>query len=385
MIQNFEQTLRQKPIFWFLTVYILILYLPGVIFFLFDIQLDHYQAPTKSIYNKLNTLNFVGVNVFLFGFLIGNILNKITPYLRIRQKTFSTAKSYWLVVLGILGLYGAVGGFQMLFSLGGIVSGGDFRNFSYTDVSAIYVMLLEVLRKIILPFSLSYFWFRKEKQKFYLSALLMVVSGLATLDRFPFLILASFFIYQYFFFSRSRLKMILISVLSIFFLAFLGSLLTYLQHNMLDVDFKTIALSGLDFIVNRVFSLPTVAGIEIGFYLSYDNSPFMLQYSRLSVLWGNEYVRLGGYDAYKVAPVGAIADIYRNFHMFGVLFCAILLGWWLMWLNRNSSKSELNAFVSGFLAFNLGTYLSFGVFFSMGVFLLIIFMTFTQYILFKLE
>jgi hypothetical protein len=55
------------------------------------------------------------------------------------------------------------------------------------------------------------------------------------------------------------------------------------------------------------------------------NEPLKLQFSRIGVLWGQEYIGTMNDNSIYVAPVGIIGDIWRNFGFLPMIFFGSLI------------------------------------------------------------
>jgi hypothetical protein len=91
-------------------------------------------------------------------------------------------------------------------------------------------------------------------------------------------------------------------------------------------------------------------------------------------LFGRDLIGSRTELSFFVTPVGAIADIWRNFGWSGVILVALGLGWFIKKIDNFTYRSfRIFWVVSTFNIFSLCFYFIFGLFFSQGVFFQILF------------
>ena len=370
----------KRPIFIFLVIYFVILYLPAVYLNITQYNEALFIQISPDDISKYYHQNFVSNTVFLVGLLLSMSFVKISPTVRFTKfKLFISDKKikilFYFSAL-VCSAYFFTYGFDKLGNLGTELVGKDFRIIGFDDVSLVWSLLLELTRKVFFPLLIAYFFVTNNKRYFWLSIFFFLMGALATLDRFPFLIILMFWFYSSFQASRSLGSLVIKVCMMIVILGLFASILTYVQHNQLDVDLNTIVSSATDFLLHRVLTVPTFAATEIGFFYADLHGFFNLQYSRLGLIFGAERIGFdtAGADPYFVAPVGVVADVFRNFGYSGVCLVSLFLGWFVAQFSKvrppNVSyalRGEL-LFIKGFLMINLATYMVFGNFFTMGLF-----------------
>jgi len=282
-------------------------------------------------------------------------------------------------------------GFQKLSLLGTEMDAWQFRMIGFDDTSRILIAFNELARRVILPFFLVIELLnvllvtRYKKKYFYFVLFLFAVGIVNTLDRAPLMTLMVLFIYIYIAVNPSIKKMVFGSFIALLSISILASLMTYFQYNILDFDLMTIINSALDFIMHRVLMVPTHAALELSYIKFPMDGPFLnFQYTRLGALFGMEYVGTEMSNSVYVAPVGYIADSWRNLGFFGVLFTSILLGFFASFVDRNLKKLNFYlAVVVSFMFVAFTLFLIFGVFYSQGSFVQMAFIGFIILVLNK--
>lgn len=379
----------KKPVGLFLASYLVVLFFPAIYFVLSEYNEQLYFINSNTVANHYNLINFYSNIVFLVQIVIGISFSSILPMISISplilNRTFVANRWLLYFACSVTLIYFLLYGLKKVLLIGSSIESMDFRTIGYNDVPRSYTMLLELMRKISFPFLLSYYFIYEERKKYVMVIFFFLLAAVSTLDRFPFLILALFFLYKRLYFTESITKTTLSMVLFLPVVMVIASLLTYLQHNQLDVGVAKILTSAFDFFVHRILLVPTSAATEIGIAYAEIHGYFGLAYSRLSWLFGAEYIGFDQQDSNFVAPVGVVADLYRNFGYSGVFFGGFILGWFVRWYSKNGKKlsqirsNEKSSFIKGFMILNLSTYLIFGNLFTVGVFAMIIFLSLSQY------
>ena len=385
----------KRPVFLFVVIYLIILFFPALYLNITEQNDGLFIYLSKSEISKIYNQNLLANVIFLCGMLLSvasvstmNTVRLIRGKFKISERTI---KIIFYCSATICVLYFLRYGISKLGNLGTDLSGKDFRRMGFDDVPIFWALSLEFTRKVIFPFLLVYFYASDKKQLFWSSTFFFLLAATATLDRFPFLIALIFWFYVSYQSSSNFLHLILKLVIMVLILGFVASILTYVQHNQINIELNIILLSAIDFLLHRVLLIPTYAATEIGFHYADIHGFFNLRYSRLGYLIGN--ARIGfdtaGADPYFVAPVGVVADTYRNFGYIGVLVVSVFLGWFVAQFSKISSTNTIHAmrgkyvFVKGFMIINLATYLVFGNFFTMGVFSVLLSMIVFQNCKFK--
>ena len=165
----------------------------------------------------------------------------------------------------------------------------------------------------------------------------------------------------------------------------MASVMTYFQYNILNFNLLTIVNSAQHFIMHRVLMVPTYAALELSYIrFPIDDLFLNFQYTRLGALFGLEYIGTEGARSVYVAPVGYLADSWRNYGYIAVAFTSFLLGLLASFIDRHNKKLNiylLTAVSFLFIAFIL--FLVFGVFYSQGSFIQMIFICFIILVLNK--
>lgn len=370
----------KRPIFIFLAIYFVILYLPAAYLNITQYNEALFVNVSRDDISKYYHQNFVSNTIFLVGLLLAMSLVKIFPTVRFTKFNLFISekriKSLFYFSALVCSAYFFMYGIDKLERLGTEMVGKDFRIIGFDDVPVVWALSLELTRKVIFPLLITYFFVTNNKRYFWLSIFFFLMSALATLDRFPFLIILMFSFYSSYQASKSLGSLVIKVWMMIVILGLFASVLTYVQHNQLDVDLSTIVSSATDFLLHRVLTVPTFAATEIGFSYADLHGFFNLQYSRLGFLFGAERIGFdtAGADPYFVAPVGVVADVFRNFGYPGVCLVSLFLGWFVAQFSKVKTTNVSYAlrgeflFMKGFLMINLATYLVFGNFFSLGLF-----------------
>lgn len=374
----------RRPIFFFLSVYLGVLFFPAI--YLNGTQYNEAIFIENSLddISKYYYQNMLANFVFLFGLLWSIFLVKTKPFIRINCPKFFISKKKMRTLFylsgGVCGVYFLMYGIPKLSNLGTALASKDFRALGFDDVPLLWALALEFARKVSFPILITYFFVIKDKHYFWAAMFFFLLGALSTLDRFPFLVILVFAFYCSYQ-SSTRLSILALKLfIMVVVLGLFASVLTYIQYNQLDVDLGTILSSAIDFLLHRVLLIPSFAASEIGFGYADVHGFFNLQFSRLNFLFGSDRIGFdtGGIDPYFVAPVGAIADSFRNFGYLGVFLVSIFLGWFVSQFSRVRSDHVGSAsrgrvqFFKGFLIINLVTYLVFGNFFTMGVFAVLV-------------
>ena len=288
-----------------------------------------------------------------------------------------------IACIAIFVVYFIVLGIPFLSSIGSDISSEDFRFMLFADENRNMNYLLEIARRVLLPLVVSYYFFscfiQKGKLGFRELSLwfLLLFSGLVTLDRGPVLLaLALLAVYAYY--SAANVSQsIFRGFIFLCLIIFAGGLVTMVQYNNLDIDIYILVQQGLSVLVNRIIFDPSLMSLTFSFSEINGNiDPLLLEYSRLSVLWGGNYV--GTFDANSkfVAPVGIVGDIWRNFGTVGILYVSTLFSSLLLLLSgMQRSVNIYMRFPIFFLTVVLSFYLIVGSLFSIGPIVLILLIT----------
>ena len=163
-----------------------------------------------------------------------------------------------------------------------------------------------------------------------------LVVSVINLDRGPILMYIVLLVY----YTYSRLSgifsrlVLLVSAVAI--IGFTGAIFSFLQHNVLDFNFQDLKNTLYGILVNRIILSP----VNMSQLWVFDNAgqfinPLLLEYARISVLWGGEYLGSHESTSYLIAPVGVMADIYRNFGTVGIIPAGFFIGVLFLIVERN--------------------------------------------------
>ena len=272
-------------------------------------------------------------------------------------------------------------GLDYLYMLGSDTSREDFRKFLYSDEYSLYNLILEIARRILLPISISYLIFlsyiRKGRLTFGTSALWMVLllAGIATLDRAPIFIALALIITYSIFKSSSLISASSKIIFWLFLLLVVGGAATQLQYNETELPIGFVIEQGFAVLVNRLFFDPALMSLTHSFIIVDGNTnPLLLAYARISALWGNTYI--GSFSEFSifVTPVSVVGDLWRNFGMIGVSFFSFFFSFILLAISNLQIRSSIFfKFPIFFLSVIFSFYVVIGTIFSLGaIFILLV-------------
>jgi hypothetical protein len=253
----------------------------------------------------------------------------------IRDRVLAISLAFaWFSVSATL-LYYASGGYKKILMLGSNVDAWEFRIIGYDDVNRMLTSVFELGRRVLMPYALISLCalsaaghFRGGTGRMRLFFATAVMAAIVNLDRGPVFMYAVLFFYIYVTVSRqSALRKATVGALLIAFVALGGSLLTQLQYNILDFDLETILVGGSAVLLDRIVLDPARMGELLSFQEpSLWDRPLYLAYSRLSVLWGGDYVGTEDAMSLYVSPTGLVGDVWRNFGVTGEVVVGCLHG-----------------------------------------------------------
>ena len=245
-------------------------------------------------------------------------------------------------------LYFFIAGYSFLALLGTDISNADFRFTLYADENQLINYLLELARRVLLPISAAYFMFKsnivygKLRVRDKLLWFILLFSGLMTLDRGP--IFISIVLLGVYSIWKSH------SLVNAFFkllswglaIILIGGSTTYLQYNEVNFDFIAAFLQGISFVLTRVFFDPALSSLTYSFSVIDGNAnPLLLSFSRVSVLWGNDYIGTFSEASKYVTPVSIVGDIWRNFGMIGIVMITLLFSIILMSISTKQESAVI--------------------------------------------
>lgn len=380
----------------FLVILVLVLVFPSFLIWVFDYQeqlrtsvstVDYSRAINENFAHTL--ISFVCIVLvryysFFYDFKLKKLIYKQdSSLLFIKPRANGTSDIKIMYLLGYLSvlfvvIYVYSAGFNKLMALGSDKHLSDFRLYnSFDDVNRFAKALLQGARRLFFPFVLIYltvlsYFYRVRLFERLLFSILFVISVLMTLDRGPLLMMLVMMIYlkllradrPIFYIMKYMPFLIGLVVLA-------GGLMSYIQHNLLNVSAGEVISSGFYFVWHRIGAAPSIAAIELSFLQFPATGDFLhLKYSRLMALIGGEYTGTNSVTSIYVAPVGYVGDLWRNFGSFGVISGSLFIGGYLRYLDKGVGKLDypLKAAVC-FSTITLTFYLTHGVLFSQGVLL----------------
>lgn len=383
----------------FLLIIFLVNLLPSLYIFITEYNEDFYGTTNPNLYYQANQLNFTSATTFFIIFLFTRILTgKIIISKRIDINTIVQSdlrinkliEKIALISIIFTFIYIVSGGYEKILNYGSSLDSWEYRMIGYDDRSRILTVFLELSRRVFFPF-VGMFYLLKlynpnipKKQKIQSAMVLAAyfVGAISTLDRGPILLFILLFLTPKLLSKKTSIIPFLIS--ATFIIILIGGLFTFIQYNLPIEDIFSIFATGFDFFTHRAILIPSITPIELSFYLFPENSPKLyLQGSRLSALFGGDYIGSQEESSILVTPVGMIGDIWRNFGHAGLLIFPILFSMIFKYLDKifkNIHPSCILPFT--FVTLNIGYYLSFGQLFSQGVFASFLFL-FTTGIIFK--
>ena len=369
---------HKRPVFIFFGIFSLVLLMPAI--YLVASQYNEalfIQYPT-TLLKSLYINNLIANLIFLFGLIISCVSFSLLPVVKFGVPKLVLTANIMRITAVVCAVFVMVYfiryGISKLLNIGTDMASGEFRAMGFDDIPVGMALVLELTRKVFFPLLIAYFYVIDDKKYFRITMIFFILAAASTLDRFPFLIALVFVFYCSYISIRSLGSLVLKMAMMILALGFVASVLTYVQYNQVDVGIDIIFFSAMDFLLHRILLVPSFAATEIGFGYADAYGFFNLKFSRLGYLFGQDRIGFDTANAYFVAPVGVVADAYRNFGYAGVCGVSLLLGWFLARfsrLNLAEPDSEYRSqilFIKGFLIINLSTYLVFGNFFTLGVF-----------------
>lgn len=337
-----------------------------------DRVLDHMSAYIKFV-----------VSVALGGALVALFIPKrkhaismgaLSPRLMSRMHKFTNIVG---IVSSMFSIYYVVdGGFEKFLLLGSEIDTLEFRFLGLNDRPRYIAIPMELSRRLLLPFAIlakfslnRYTPNSNNKILFFMLFTFLVVS-IINLDRGPILMYIVLLVY----YAYSRLSGIfsrlLLLVSAVAIIGFTGAIFSFLQHNVLDFNFQDLKNTLYGILVNRIILSP----VNMSQLWVFDNAgqfinPLLLEYARISVLWGGEYLGSHASTSYLIAPVGVMADIYRNLGTVGIIPAGFVIGVLFLIVERNlQTVPDLLKIPLNFLALILAMYIHYGNIFSLGPF-----------------
>lgn len=372
-----------------------------------DYYTSYWNAVSYSEYKSAAYLSLAISVVFFVFFLLGVVTGNTIKFrraqtrvgaYRLRSKNILLPDLRNPKVLHLVGLHRFVFYLGLICSLvlllifvgGGYekisIYGADLDKLEYRlhgdDRERVLTVLLQITRRLILPFCIIYlFVIRLYSSKYGLLTLIFMVISLVvgiatTLERSPLMLAIAMLFYMFYVTSRSVVKLVAISLLTLICTVLLGGVFTYIQYNLQDFSFVDAVETGVNFLINRAIMAPNFVPIELSYSVfGFESEKLLLRHSRLISLLGGDYLDAQSDAAIYVGPVGAIADIWRNLGLIGVVAVAMTLGVMSSLFDRSIRRLDPAALIAAsFTSISLAFYLWYGVFFSQGVFFQIVFM-----------
>ena len=302
-----------------------------------------------------------------------------------RHRLHSVKIFRWMGWFGcmLVWIYFATGGYEKIMAYGSDMDSWAYRLIGFDDRNRFLIASIEVARRIILPFVFLYFYklFKLSDHFHGIGYVIFIlislfVGAVLTLDRAPILLFFLLFIYIKFTEGIGKIKFIALGISTLIIVLMGGGLVTFLQYNIMDFSLVDILGTGVNFILHRIILVPSIASIELSFSIfPFEADKLFMQYSRLGALLGFDYIGTSEDLSIYVTPVGAIADIWRNFGLIGCIVVGFILGIYFSWVDYFIRRADPLVQVAGsFTAISLSFYFIFGVFFSQGVFFQLFFL-----------
>lgn len=343
---------------WFIVAYLGLYLIPFMILLIVgELNLAEAQTREHLIFSILYILSYLTSGLILWLLLrvahkrpkqvTGNHLNEITESNRCMANKVATSFG-WVSVL-IIVIYYAAGGYKKILLLGSDIDSVVYRIIGYDDTSRVLTALLELARRILMPYALliklSFEKYNYSKDRLTLSIFTVaaILGAIVNLDRGPiFLYMALFFFFYYFTSEVSTYRKTFSLFVFITAVGLMGSVVTLLQYNMLDFDLASVYQSFFSILLDRIVLDP----VRMGELYSFGDSsllgnPLYLKYSRLGALFGSQYVGTESEYSMYVAPVGLVGDVWRNFGMPGAVYVGLAHGMVFKYLSRLLRMSDL--------------------------------------------
>ena len=265
------------------------------------------------------------------------------------------------------------GGLSKIALLGSDMNGREFRFMGFDDIPRIYLILLAITRRFVLPFLILYLGIIRSvnvtnsRLLYWFLVSLQLFACTLTFARAPFLTLILVMAIPSMLIGGKLKRLFVFSVLLLSVISVAG-IVTNLQYNRVNFGAPEILGMGWNFFHNRMLFVPNVVPIHDAFSLEFLRSdPLYLKYSRLRALFWGSAIGTSSNLSIFVSPVGYIGDIYRNFNYFGLVLFGAFNAIFIHWLDMKFEKCGplQNIFIFfGLVA--LVFYWIMGVVFSMG-------------------
>lgn len=329
--------------------------------------------------------------LFFFGFVLGGLLanflffshqrNKGSFMARVDAERFNQALNYLgFLCCFFIGIYIVDNGMVKILALGSNVDGSDFRYIGLNHHNKWVQMPMELSRRAMMPFvilsklSVNRIHLGLGRKTLSIFIGVFFLASIINLDRGPmfvFFIMMGFYLWHS---TKNPFKKLYTVMIFLPIVAVMGWVFTLAQYNnlsLLNIQSFLDTLFGL--LVNRIILSPVIMGQT--WVYDYPHDPLFLEYARISVLWGGEYVGSHSYFSWHVAPVGVIGDIERNFGTAGMLPFGLFVGVLLMFVQNATRSVQKEAQIPlHFVELILAIYLIHGGIFSLGPPALIVFL-----------
>lgn len=399
-----------KPSHSFLLVLVFLVFLPNAYMYAFDFYSERWVSLGEDNYKEASGLALTSTSLYLFFFILGYATLKIIKkrsaqreFIRIREDQIpnkSLLVSYYsninvfcilhkhkiILLITVISSFLVwvnfiLGGYEKISLLGSDMSKQDFRLIGFDDKSRILTAILQIARRLLLPFGIVYIIFINRYHNIYSRKVVayllitLVVGIIITLDRAPVMMFIIMVAYIKYCSMRRASQIIYIGPLVVSIIILLGGSLTYIQHNLQDYNFIDVISTGTQFLFNRAILAPNYVPIELSYgKFDLNSDKLLLEYTRLNALFGGAYVGTTELSSQYVSPVGSIADIWRNLGFPGIIAISYMLGLYYGRLDQLVKQCDpVSQCAISFTAITLSFYFLYGTFFSQGVFLQIIF------------
>ncbi len=363
----------------------------------------------EDLYFKYTLFEYIdGVNLYLYSvtlflsiFVLYNLLlgsnilrSKVDGFInRSDIESFGNFRLYKVIsYIGIFvtAIYLFDGGYEKLLLFGANVDEWAFRLIGYDDRSRFLIAGLEASRRVLLPLSVSYLFIlvrlgqRRGVTGLLLTGAFFQILGAAmTLDRAPILLFFVMFLYVNACLGMTFFKIFRTLLITVAVVLPVAGLTTFLQYNIRAFSVADVLETGQNFLLHRTILVPSIASIELSFVqFPAEADKLLLRFSRLTALVGGTYVGTEDANSIFVTPVGAIADVWRNFGYPGIAVSAIAISAYFRRLDQLMRRvGPVACIVHSFNALSLAFYFVFGTLFSQGV----LFQMLVGYVLLSVE
>lgn len=397
-----------EPSHSFLLVHIFLVLLPNIYIYLTGFYSNRWVTLSSYQYYQASETAMISTSFFFMFFILGLVfIRKIIPrnkqyffnkkiiqdtHIIIPSNNFSILylckKNQLILITAIISsafiwINIIYGGMDKILAFGSDLSPREYRFMGF-DENRYLTAILQIARRLILPFALLYMFLINKYKKVYSNLLMaylittLILGVIITLDRAPIMMMIIMVAYIKYTTMRNRYKLTYLIPILIGIIIITGGISSYIQHNIQTFSPLDIIKTGSEFILNRAFLAPNYVPIELSYGMfTFESEKLLLKHTRILALFTGNYVGSTNDLSIYVSPVGATADIWRNLGLFGIIFISFLMGIFFGKLDILIKMTDpIIQIAMSFTAITLSFYLLYGTFFSQGVFLQIFFLYF---------